>query len=112
MINTIVKDENISSEELSTMMNKADFFIIDRCEISGNGYISNLNSKILITNSRLKDVTVVLRDSLENKLEYNIIDSGVIKGVSLVQGYAYTQQVICTSQNGLPTRDNNFNINV
>ena len=110
MISTNIKNERISSEDLNSMMDKSSHVAIIGCDIVNGGYISNMNAKVLVTNSRFKDNTIVLRDSKENKIETCIIDNGEVRGVSIVQGYAYTHQVMLTSRNGHPTQSGYFTI--
>ena len=110
MISLMVNEERISAEDLNTMMDKSSNVAIKGCDIVNGGYISNMNAKVLVTNSRFKDNTIVLRDSKENKIETCIIDNGEVRGVSVVQGYAYTHQVMLTSRNGLPTQSGYFTI--
>ena len=111
MINTAIYNERINSEDLNTLLDKSSLIIINGCRVESGGYISNINSKIAILNTEFTDTTIVMRDSEENKIEGCIINNGVIKGVSIVQGYAYTPQVVLTSQNGLSIQTNRFIIN-
>lgn len=110
MINLMVNEERISTEDLNSMMDKSSHVAINGCDVASGGYISNINAKVLATNSRFKDTVIVLRDSKENKIETSIIENGEVRGVSIIQGYAYTHQVIPTSRNGLPTQSGYFTI--
>lgn len=110
MISTDVKNEHISSEDLNTLLDKSSHVMIYGCRVDSGGYVSNMNAKVLVTNSRFKDNTIVLRDSEENKIETCIIDNGEVRGVSIIQGYAYTHQVMLTSRNGQPTQSGYFTI--
>ena len=111
MIDTAIYNEHINSEDLNTLLDKSSHVMINGCRVDSGGYVSNINSKVAILNTEFTDTTIVLRDSKENKIEGCIINNGVIKGVSIVQGYVYTPQVLLTSQNGLSTHTNHFIIN-
>lgn len=110
MISLMVNEERISAEDLNTMMDKSSNVVINGCDIVTGGYVSNINAKVLVTNSRFKDNTIVLRDSSDTKIETCIIEHGEVRGVSIIQGYAYTHQVMLTSRNGQPTQSGYFTI--
>ena len=103
MISLMDNEEHIGVEDLNTMMDKSSNVVINGCDIDGGAYISNINAKVLVTNSKLSDTNLVLKDDSENKLQYNFHDKCGVRLVSVVYGYAYTQQVVCHRSFGIGT---------
>lgn len=101
MISLNINEEHISAEDLNTMMDKSSNVIINGCEINSGGYISNINAKVFVTNSRISDTNMVLKDDSQNKLQYNLHDKCGVRLVSIVSGYAYTHQVSCCKSYGI-----------
>lgn len=101
MINTMIYDEHISSEDLNTLMDKSSNIAIDGCNIHSGGYVSNLNARATITNCRLFDTNLVLRDDSQNKMEFNSHTECGVRLVSVVSGYAYTHQITCCKSLGV-----------
>lgn len=101
MISLNINEEHISAEDLNTMMDKSSNVIINGCEINSGGYISNINAKVFVTNSRISDTNMVLKDDPQNKLQYNLHDKSGVRLVSIVSGYTYTHQVSCCKSYGI-----------
>jgi hypothetical protein len=101
MINTMIYNEYISSEDLNTLMDKSSNIAIDGCNIHSGGYVSNLNARAIITNCRLFDTNLVLRDDSQNKMEFNSHTECGVRLVSVVSGYAYTHQITCCKSLGV-----------
>ena len=101
MINTMIYDEHISSEDLNTLMDKSSNIAIDGCVIDSGGYLSNLNARVAITHSRLLGTNLVLRDDSQNKMEFNSHTECGVRLVSVVSGYAYTHQITCCKSLGV-----------
>ena len=101
MISLKVNEEHISSEDLNTLMDKSSNVIINGCVTDSGGYISNINAKVMVTNSKLSETNMVLRDDIQNRLQYNLHDKCGVRLVSVVSGYAYTHQVVCHRSFGI-----------
>lgn len=101
MISLKVNEEHISSEDLNTLMDKSSNVIINGCVTDSGGYISNINAKVMVTNSKLSETNMVLRDDIQNRLQYNLHYKCGVRLVSVVSGYAYTHQVVCHRSFGI-----------
>ena len=101
MINTMIHNEYISSEDLNTLMDKSSNIAIDGCVIDSGGYLSNLNVRVAITHSRLLDTNLVLQDNDQNKIEYSSLTQCGVRLVNVVSGYAYTHQITCCKSFGV-----------
>ena len=103
MIDTAIYNEHINSEDLNTLLDKSSHVMIYGCRVDSGGYVSNMNAKVLVTNSKFSDTNLVLKDDSENKLQYNFHDKCGVRLVSVVCGYAYTHQVVCHRSFGIGT---------
>lgn len=101
MINLMVNEERISTEDLNSMMDKSSNIAIDGCVIDSGGYVSNINARVAITHSRLFDTNLVLQDNDQNKIEYSSHTKCGVRLVSVVSGYAYTHQITCCKSFGV-----------
>ena len=101
MIDTVINNEHISSEDLNTLLDKSSHVMINGCRVDSGGYVSNINSKLGVLNTAFVDTNLVLRDSEQNKLEYNYHEKCGVRLVSVVSGYAYTHQVVCHRSFGI-----------
>lgn len=101
MIDTAIYNEHINSEDLNTLLDKSSHVMINGCRVDSGGYVSNINSKVGVLNTAFVDTNLVLRDSEQNKLEYNYHEKCGVRLVSVVSGYAYTHQVVCHRSFGI-----------
>ena len=101
MIGTDIKNEHISSEDLNTLLDKSSHVMINGCRVDSGGYVSNINSKVGVLYTAFVETNLVLRDSEQNKLEYNYHEKCGVRLVSVVSGYAYTHQVVCHRSFGI-----------
>lgn len=101
MIDTVINNEHISSEDLNTLLDKSSHVMINGCRVDSGGYVSNINSKVGVLYTAFVETNLVLRDSEQNKLEYNYHEKCGVRLVSVVSGYAYTHQVVCHRSFGI-----------
>ena len=101
MIDTVINNEHISSEDLNTLLDKSSHVMINGCRVDSGGYVSNINSKVAILNTAFIETNLVLMDDEQNKLQYNYHEKCGVRLVSVVSGYAYTHQVVCHRSFGI-----------